>query len=135
MAEAASTPDSTRSALRPNILLTTKLRVPLVRPNLVSRPRLVELVDRGLSSRLTLISAPAGSGKTTLLAERIASRKPSVAWLSLDKGDNDPARFWAYVILALHYSTVTFSHSTEPVPLLGNLTNKKKRNALSFFLN
>jgi len=82
----------------------------------------VELITRGLSSRLTLISAPTGSGKTTLLAEWIASRKPSVAWLSLDAGNNDPARFWAYVILALHYPTVTFSHSTEPAPLLGNLT-------------
>ena len=101
MAEAASTSDSTRSVLRQDILLTTKLHVPLVRPNLVARPHLVELVDQELSSRLTLISAPAGSGKTTLLAEWIASRKPSVAWLSLDIGDNDPARFWAYVILAL----------------------------------
>ena len=50
MAEAASTPDSTGSALRQDILLTIKLHVPLVRPNLVARPRLVELVDRGLSN-------------------------------------------------------------------------------------
>jgi len=122
MAEVASTPDSTGGVLRQDILLTTKLHAPRVCPNLVARPRLAELVARGLFNRLTLISAPAGSGKTTLLAEWIASRKPSVAWLSLDAGDNDPARFWAYVILALHYPTVTFSHSTEPVPLLGNLT-------------
>jgi ATP/maltotriose-dependent transcriptional regulator MalT len=101
MAEMASAPDSTGSVLRQDILLTTKLHVPLVRPNLVARPRLVELVDRGSSTRLTLISAPAGSGKTTLLAEWIAARKPSVAWLSLDKGDNDQTRFWSYVILAL----------------------------------
>ena len=86
MAEVASTPDSTGGVPRQDILLTTKLHVPLVRPNLVERPRLVELVDRGLSIRLTLISAPAGSGKTTLLAEWIATRKPSVAWLSLDAG-------------------------------------------------
>jgi len=101
MAEVASTPDSTGGVLRQDILLTTKPYAPLVRPYLVARPRLVELIARGLSSCLTLISAPAGSGKTTLLAEWIAARKPSVAWLSLDKGDNDPAPFWVYVILAL----------------------------------
>ncbi len=114
MAEAASTLDSTGSVLRQDILLTTKLHAPPVRPNLVARPRLVELVDQGSSCRLTLISAPAGSGKTTLLAEWIASRKPSVAWLSLDAGDNDPARSWAYVILALQYAPKSKDYELRP---------------------
>jgi LuxR family maltose regulon positive regulatory protein len=53
---------------------------------------------------LSLISAPAGFGKTTLVAEWLAHRpegERSVAWVSLHPGDNDPARFWAYVIGAL----------------------------------
>jgi LuxR family maltose regulon positive regulatory protein len=50
---------------------------------------------------LTIISAPAGFGKTTLLAEWIAQSSLPVAWLSLDKGDNDPYRFLAYLIAAL----------------------------------
>jgi len=87
-------------------LLTTKLYIPPVRPECVSRPRLIERLNAGLDRKLTLVSAPAGFGKTTLLSEWVHSRGrsetcPSVAWVSLDKGDNDPARFWAYVIAAL----------------------------------
>jgi len=52
-----------------NPLLTTKLYVPPVRPELVSRPRLIEQLNTGLHRKLTLISAPAGFGKTTLLSE------------------------------------------------------------------
>ena len=52
----------------PTTLLHTKLYLPPPRPNLVSRPRLLQKLDRGLreGNRLTLISAPAGYGKTTL---------------------------------------------------------------------
>jgi LuxR family maltose regulon positive regulatory protein len=91
----------------PTPLLRTKLHIPPVRPELVPRPRLIERLNAGLHRKLTLVSAPAGFGKTTLLSEWIAGcgrSQPSVriAWLSLDKGDNDPARFWAYSIAALH---------------------------------
>jgi len=88
-------------------LLRTKFYVPPVRPELVSRPRLIRELDSGLQGRLTLISAPAGFGKSTLLSEwvRTLESRPStpvrVAWLSLDKSDNDPTRFWGYVITAL----------------------------------
>jgi len=90
-------------------LLTTKLYIPPPCPNLVSRPRLIERLNAGLLSRrkLTLISAPAGFGKTTLLSEWASQRvgesadgRP-VAWVSLDEGDNDPVRFWAYFVSAL----------------------------------
>ena len=59
-----------------------------------------------MGHRLTLISAPAGFGKTTLLSEWVHLRSEvppplQVAWLSLDEGDNDPARFLAYLIAAL----------------------------------
>ena len=85
----------------PTSLLTTKLYIPPPRPNLVPRPRLIERLNAGLHGKLTLISAPAGFGKTTLLSEWVASCKCPVAWLSLDEGDNDPARFWAYFVAAL----------------------------------
>ena len=75
MAEVASTPDSTSSVPRQDILLTTKPHAPLIRPDFVTRPRLVELVDMGLSTRHALISALAGSGKTTLVAEWIVPLK------------------------------------------------------------
>ena len=82
-------------------LLTTKLYIPPVRPDLVPRPRLVERLNAGLDGKLTLISAPAGFGKTTLLSEWAAGCGRPVAWVSLDEGDNDTARFLAYSIGAL----------------------------------
>ena len=85
-------------------LLETKLFAPRLRRGLVARPRLSERLSRGIESKLTLISAPAGFGKTTLLAEWLAAAPaggPSVAWLSLDQADNQPASFWTYLITAL----------------------------------
>jgi len=94
-------------SLGPAPLLETKLYVPRSRRGLVPRPRLSERLDRGTASRLTLVSAPAGFGKTTLLTEWLAAAPVSpagerlVAWLSLDRADNDPVSFWTYLIAAL----------------------------------
>src|SRR4051812_10733821 len=85
-----------------NPILCTKLYFPQVRSQLVARPRLVQQIEQGLKRRLTLISASAGYGKTTLLSEwRVTHPEGSVAWLSLDAGDNDPARFLSYLVAAL----------------------------------
>ena len=86
-------------------LLETKLHIPRWRRSLVARPRLSERLRRGAESALTLVSAPAGFGKTTLLAEWLAVAAAdgrSVAWLSLDQRDNDPALFWTYLVAALN---------------------------------
>lgn len=87
----------------PAPILATKLYIPPPRPNIVLRPRLIERLNQGLSSgcKLTLISASAGFGKTTLVSEWVAGCKRPVAWLSLDAGDNDPARFISYLVKAL----------------------------------
>jgi LuxR family maltose regulon positive regulatory protein len=109
--------------VQPSLLLRTKLYIPLPRPHLVPRGRLVERMQAGQAGKLTLIVAPAGFGKTTLVSAWIAARTagrglraesvaaaPSpqssalgigVAWVSLDTGDNDTTRFWSYVIAAL----------------------------------
>ena len=76
------------------------------RPNVVLRPCLIERLDEGLQGRLILVSAPAGFGKTTIISEWAAGCRrlePEVrpAWLSLDEGDGDPARFLAYLVAAL----------------------------------
>jgi len=86
-------------------LLQTKLYVPWLRPSLVPRPRLIEILNHGLTSKLTLISAPAGFGKTTLVREWIAGGERPFAWLSLDERDSDLTRFLIYFIAALQ--TVT----------------------------
>src|SRR5215217_1751860 len=84
-------------------LLLTKLSIPFVRSSLVSRLRLSEKLEEGLERKLTLLSAPAGFGKSTLLSswiDEISGDRP-VVWLSLDPGDNDPARFWRYFVTAV----------------------------------
>ena len=93
------------------LLLSTKLHIPPAQSGIVPRPRLLERLDAGLPTRLTLVSAPAGSGKTTLLCDWLRSlenrQKESgglphrIAWISLDADDNDPARFYAYLKAAL----------------------------------
>ncbi len=85
-------------------LVTTKLRPSQARPKLVARQRLTARLEREPGRKLTLISAPAGFGKTTLLVEWLRERaggEGSVAWLSLDEGDNDPTRFLSYLVAAL----------------------------------
>ena len=82
-------------------LLVTKLRIPPARPNRIPRPHLCERLNAGANRQLTLISAPAGFGKTTLLSEWADQSGLPVAWLSLDAGDNDPARFLSYCVAAL----------------------------------
>jgi LuxR family maltose regulon positive regulatory protein len=89
----------------PDTLLRTKLYVPPLRPNIVPRRRLINLLNQGYQQghRLTLISAPAGFGKTTLLSAWVQEAEPHrpIAWLSLDEGDNDLRRFLVYLVTAL----------------------------------
>jgi LuxR family maltose regulon positive regulatory protein len=82
-------------------ILATKLYVPPLRFSAVHRPRLVARLDEGLERNLILVSAAAGFGKTTLLSEWAGNCGRPVAWLSLDEGDADLARFLAYLVAAL----------------------------------
>ena len=78
-------------------VIATKLYLPKPRRELVARPRLHERLRTAANSRLTLVSAPAGFGKTTLLAEwldQTSGESRSVAWVSLDSADSEPASFW-----------------------------------------
>lgn len=104
-------------------LLATKLGAPLLREQLVPRVQLFARLDQGLRLRhpLLLVVGPAGSGKSTLVASWLASRAsaerqpqagerpgsenvdsaPRSCWLSLDADDNDPQRFFSYLLAAL----------------------------------
>src|SRR5205085_8557808 len=76
-----------------DVLLATKLHVPPPPPGFVPRPRLAQALGEGLARGRVLVSAPAGSGKTALLAGWARGSGRLVAWLGLDAGDSDPARF------------------------------------------
>lgn len=82
-------------------LVATKVTAPRIRPNLVARPALVRRFEDAVAHDLTLVCTPPGFGKTTLISTWAAASGRSVAWFSLDDDDNDPARFWRYVIAAL----------------------------------
>jgi len=117
-------------------LLQTKLYIPQLPATIVARTRLVELLDEGMheSHKLTLISAPAGFGKTTLVIEWTQNSDRPIAWLTLDEGDNDPTRFWAYFIAALQTiyegigdTALAALHSHQPPPietLLADIINE-----------
>ena len=84
-----------------DVLLATKLYMPGPRPALVPRPRLLAQLDEGVARGLVSVCAPAGYGKTVLLADWARRGRHPAAWLSLDAGDNDPARFWRHAVAAL----------------------------------
>lgn len=115
-------------------LLATKFYYPPVRNNLVARPRLGQQLAPGALRPFSLICAPAGYGKTTLVASGLAQagKGARVAWLSLDEDDNDPVRFWVYVIAALRQvangvgeQALTLLQSPQPIP----------HTALTFLIN
>jgi LuxR family maltose regulon positive regulatory protein len=101
----------------PYDLLSTKLSIPRLGSPRVQRGELLARLDAGLQQPLTLLSAPAGFGKTTLVVEWVealttqagdpGSRSgppvTGIAWVSLDPGDNDPLRFWRYILTAVQF--------------------------------
>jgi len=106
-------------------LLLTKLNIPHTRASGVIRPRLTEKLFDGVNrpGSFVLLSGPAGFGKTTLLSEFVGQLGQPVAWVSLDEGDNDPIRFWTYLITACQSfqpkvgeSALAFFQTSQPLP-------------------
>jgi LuxR family transcriptional regulator, maltose regulon positive regulatory protein len=138
-------------------ILAAKLYIPSPRSKAVLRPRLIEKLNEGLCEnqifgrKLTLISAPAGFGKTTLVSEWVAKFRQSllyrpnipsdgegrgqseplirIAWLSLDEGDNDPARFLTYFVAALQTISKDFGKG-----VLGAIQTSQPLGAINEFL-
>jgi len=99
-----------------DVLLATKLHVPRPPPGFVLRRRLVEALGEGLARGRVLVCAPAGSGKTALLADWARGGGRPVAWLGLDGGDSDPARFWRYTVAALDLARPGLAGRVGPPP-------------------
>lgn len=109
-----------------SVLLTTKLFLPTPRPNLVARPRLLQVLDHSPHARLILVSAPPGFGKSTLITTWIAaqnapeparshndSQQLKFCWLSLDESDNDPVHFLAYLLAAFQNAEPTIGATAQ----------------------
>jgi LuxR family transcriptional regulator, maltose regulon positive regulatory protein len=115
---------------KPDTLIRTKLHLPTLRQGLVARPRLQERILKGLGGPLTLLAAPAGFGKTTLAAASISTCGMPIAWLSLDREDNQVERFLNYLVAALQdadnsigETAAQFMAASPPAPTEAILTS------------
>ncbi|MDO3722358.1 LuxR C-terminal-related transcriptional regulator [Marinobacter sp. chi1] len=86
------------------MLLTTKFLRPSADSRAVRRDRLISLLHPEAPKRLNLVIAPAGFGKTTLASQWCSQTTSRTAWLSLDGHDNEPRRFWEYVVGAFEHA-------------------------------
>ena len=83
---------------------------------LLDREDLLERLDRAVAKRVTVISAPPGSGKTSLLrawAERAAGLR-RVAFVSVERDQQDAARFWGAVLDAVRRPDRSIGTEAEP---------------------
>jgi LuxR family maltose regulon positive regulatory protein len=96
-------------------MLRAKLQAPTINKNIVSREKLLQKLQRGAESKLTLVIAPAGYGKTTAVLDWLKNCGLPTAWLSVDAYDNNPALFWNYFCAALDSIAPGISKSAEYV--------------------
>lgn len=96
-------------------LLPTKLYIPPLRSDFVQRPHLIDRMNQAVNCKLTLVCAPAGFGKTTLISEWISKNDAPTAWISLDKGDNDPVQFIHYLVAALRGIDVNIDETAKSI--------------------
>jgi len=104
-------------------LLATKLHQPAPPPKRVQRPLLIQRLNEGLESgrQITLVSAPAGFGKTTCVSEWVNAVDCPVTWLSLEPADDDPGRFFTYLVAALQRVDANLGREIEGVLRSGQL--------------
>jgi len=98
-----------------HMIVKTKLYIPRSRHSIVSRPRLMHLLDEGNNAKLIFVSAQAGYGKTTTLSEWVTRNNTLAAWVSLDRSDNDWASFWRYVLASIQLHVPEFGAACAPL--------------------
>jgi LuxR family maltose regulon positive regulatory protein len=94
-------------------IFESKLRPPRARPGIVTRQALLDGPLAADAVPLTVLSAPVGYGKTTVLAQWLARQPGTSAWLSLDKGDNDPAVLMFNTAVALNRAAVVDADTVQ----------------------
>lgn len=99
--------------VRPPIL-RSKIRQPGLGRDLIARPRLVEMLA-GSDAATWAVTAPAGFGKTTVLAAAAARVGVPFAWMTADRADDSPVRFWSHVASALDELGVATSTAIAPL--------------------
>ncbi|BBI36634.1 LuxR C-terminal-related transcriptional regulator [Cohnella abietis] len=97
------------------MIVRSKLHIPLVRRDLVARPRLIHKLNEGMKVKLTHVSAHAGYGKTTALSEWAKQCGVLVAWVSLDTRDNDYIQFWSGITSSTQQIIPSFGEAMCPL--------------------
>jgi LuxR family maltose regulon positive regulatory protein len=108
----------------PKDLLPTKIYLPQIRTEIVTRQNLIDLIIDSYKSKTILVSAPAGFGKTTLICNWIRQLNIPAAWYSIGQEDNDPTSFLSYVIAALQTVDQDIGLSTHSLQELPNPETK-----------
>ncbi|NRF95878.1 hypothetical protein HQN89_34280 [Paenibacillus frigoriresistens] len=97
------------------MILSTKLHIPQTRSDdLVERAAITELLNEGLKSKLTVVTAPGGYGKTTALSQWLRQTAIPAVWISLGPQDNDLIEFWSYTIAAVNSKNPNFAEAVTP---------------------
>lgn len=112
------------------VWLSSKTTVPKATVEALDRKRLYELFKKNHSKRITIIQAPAGYGKTTLLSQWFNQTNDTVTWISLNTSDNDPIRFWKYVIHTTSNVTESNMYNT-----LASLFQSQDPSTLEFLID
>jgi len=104
---------TTRRGLHPQQPITRDVSVAR---GLLDRDDLLQTLDRAVSKRVTVISAPPGSGKTSLLrawTDRSTNLR-RVAFVSVDRDQHDAQRFWGVVLDAIRSAARSVDPETQP---------------------
>jgi LuxR family maltose regulon positive regulatory protein/serine/threonine-protein kinase PknK len=118
------------------LAVSTKFQAPTYDDGLITRDRLINLLRGGQAKRLALIHAPAGFGKTTLAVQWqrvLRTEGVAVAWLSLDRDDNDVAWFLGHLIEAVR--RVEPSLASDLVDVLEQQSDDAGRYVLTELIN
>jgi LuxR family maltose regulon positive regulatory protein len=100
-------------------VIRTKIIVPRRRSEILSRPRLLKILENVLDLKLLILAAPAGYGKTSLLVDFAYHTQVPVCWYALDSLDGDPQRFIAHFVSSIASRFPAFGEASFAA--LGNL--------------
>lgn len=93
-------------------VVRTKIIIPRRRTEILSRPRLLSILENVLDLKLLIVAAPAGYGKTSLLIDFTYHTQLPVCWFAIDALDTDPQRFIAHFITAIANRFPTFGEAS-----------------------